>query len=124
MDWSATMLELGGAMPHASHLLDGVSLQSVLRGGDAFERPLYWRMNHRSQRAFRSGDWKYLQVDGHDYLFNIAQDERERANRASREPQRLAQMRAQWESWAATMPGIPADATVSLGYGAKDMPQR
>jgi arylsulfatase A-like enzyme len=124
MDWSATMLELGAAKTSAAHSLDGVSLQSVLRGAAPFDRPLYWRMNHRSQRAFRSGDWKYLKVDDHEYLFHIPADERERANHARREPQRLEQMRQQWETWAATMPGIPADATVSLGYGAKDMPQR
>jgi arylsulfatase A-like enzyme len=124
MDWSATMLELGGAAAPVGHALDGVSLQTVMRGGQVFERPLFWRMNHRSQRAYRSGDWKYLKVDEHEYLFNIPTDERERANRASREPQRLAQMRAAWEAWAAAMPGIPADATVSLGFGVKDMPQR
>jgi hypothetical protein len=32
-------------------------------------------------------------------------------------------MRAAWEAWDATMPPIPADATVSLGYSVKDMPQ-
>ena len=118
------MLDVGGATAKPEHPLDGVSLQSVLRGGAAFDRPLYWRMNHRSQRAFRSGDWKYLKVDDHEYLFNIPADERERANLASRDPARLTQMRAQWEGWAASIPAIPADATVSLGYGAKDMPQR
>jgi arylsulfatase A-like enzyme len=81
-------------------------------------------MNHRNQRAYRRGNWKYLKVDDHEYLFNISADERERANHAAREGERLAQMRAAWEAWAASMPGIPADATVSLGYGAKDMPQR
>ncbi len=81
-------------------------------------------MNHRGQRALRDGDWKYLRVDGHDYLFNIPADERERANLGSREPSRLAAMRDAWEQWNAGMPAIPADATVSLGYGAKDMPQR
>ena len=64
----------------------------------AFARPLHWRMNHRGQRALRDGDWKYLRVDGHDYLFDLAADERERANRAPREPQRLAAMRADWEA--------------------------
>ncbi|HTH79673.1 MAG TPA: twin-arginine translocation pathway signal protein, partial [Ramlibacter sp.] len=59
-----------------------------------------------------------------DYLFDIPSDERERANKAAREPQRLAQMRDAWEEWNATMPAIPGDATVSLGYSAKDMPQR
>jgi len=125
MDWSATMLDAAGVAPGAAHPLDGVSLLPVLRDADhGFARPLYWRMNHRGQRALRDGDWKYLRVDGNDYLFNIPADERERANLAQREPQRLAAMRAAWEAWNATMPPIPDDATVSLGYSAKDMPQR
>jgi hypothetical protein len=33
-------------------------------------------------------------------------------------------MREQWLAWDATLPPIPADATVSLGYGVQDMPQR
>jgi arylsulfatase A-like enzyme len=97
----------------------------ILKSNDAcFERPMYWRMNHRSQRALRVGDWKYLRVDGTDYLFNIAQDARERANLAKQEPDRLANMKAQWEAWQASMPPIPEDATISLGFSVKDMPQR
>ena len=125
MDWSATMLALGGATPPADHQLDGVALTNVLRDAKhRFPRPLYWRMKHRGQRALRVGDWKYLRVDGHDYLFDLSRDERERANRAKREPDRLAAMRMQWEAWDATVPVIPEDATVSLGYGVADMPQR
>jgi len=125
MDWSATMLELGGATADPAYPLDGVSLLPVLREPQRpFTRDLHWRMNHRGQRALRQGPWKYLKVDGHEYLFDIPADERERANRAPREPARLDAMRAAWEAWNATMPPIPGDATVSLGYGAKDMPQR
>ena len=125
MDWSATLLDAAGAPADTAYPLDGVSLLPVLRdAGHSFRRPLHWRMNHRGQRALRDGDWKYLRVDGHDYLFNIPADERERANQAGREPARLAAMRAAWEAWEATMPPIPADATVSLGYSVKDMPQR
>ncbi len=125
MDWSATMLELGGARPTPGFDWDGVSLASVLRDPSAtFERPMYWRMNHRGQRALREGRWKYLRVDGHDYLFDVRADARERANLGKREPQRLADMRAAWEAWNATLPPIPEDATVSLGYSKADMPQR
>jgi arylsulfatase A-like enzyme len=125
MDWSATMLDAAGVQAQADHPLDGVSLLPVLRDpGQGFRRPLYWRMNHRGQRALRDGDWKYLRVDGYDYLFNIRADERERANLASREPQRLAALREAWEQWDTTMPPIPQDATVSLGFSVKDMPQR
>jgi arylsulfatase A-like enzyme len=125
MDWSATVLAAGGAEPHPAYPLDGVSLLPVLQDATrTFARPLHWRMNHRGQRALRDGDWKYLRVDGHDYLFDLAADERERANLAGREPQRLLALRDAWESWNETMPPIPADATVSLGYSVKDMPQR
>jgi arylsulfatase A-like enzyme len=125
MDWSATMLEAGGGQPHPDWPIDGVSLLSVLRDPALrFERALYWRMNHRSQRALREGDWKYLQVDGNEYLFNIRQDERERANLATREPGRLERMRAKWLAWNESVPPIPSDASVSLGFSVKDMPQR
>jgi hypothetical protein len=33
-------------------------------------------------------------------------------------------MREAWQAWNASMPPIPEDATVSLGYSVKDMPQR
>ena len=125
MDWSATLLDAAGVHGAPGYPLDGVSLLPVLRDASrSFHRPLHWRMNHRGQRALRDGDWKYLRVDGNDYLFNLPSDERERANRASREPQRLAAMRAAWEAWNDTMPPIPVDATVSLGFSARDMPQR
>ncbi|MFN3568773.1 MAG: sulfatase [Polaromonas sp.] len=125
MDWSATLLAAAGVAADPAYPLDGMSLLPVLQQpGRQFHRPLYWRMNHRGQRALRDGDWKYLRVDGNDYLFNIAADERERANLAVREPARLAAMREAWEHWNHSMPPIPEDATVSLGYSVKDMPQR
>ncbi len=125
MDWSATLLDAAGVAAHIDYPLDGRSLRPVLRDpAQVFERPMHWRMNHRGQRAHRDGDWKYLRVDGNDYLFNIAEDERERANRAALEPERLERLRATWQAWNDTMPPIPEDATVSLGYSVKDMPQR
>ena len=125
MDWSATMLDAAGVAAHPDYPLDGVSLLPVLRdAAHAFERPLYFRMNHRDQRALRVGDWKYLKVDDNEYLFNIPQDERERANRAKAEPARLDALRADWLAWNASMPPIPQDASISLGYSYKDMPQR
>ena len=125
MDWSATLLALGQAQAHPEYPLDGMSLEAILRKPQAvFERPMFWRMKHRGQRAMRLGPWKYLRVDGNDYLFHVQNDARERANLGGREPARLAEMRAAWEAWDATMPAIPEDATVSLGYSYKDMPQR
>jgi len=125
MDWSATLLAAAGVAADPAYPLDGVSLLPVLHNpATTFERPMAWRMKHRGQRAYRQGDWKYLQVDGLDYLFNLSVDERERANHAQREPERLAALRQAWIDWDASMPPIAPDASVSLGYGAADMPQR
>ena len=125
MDWSATMLAAAGVAADAAYPLDGISLLPVLQDPNiTFERPMAWRMKHRDQRAYRQGDWKYLQVDGHAYLFNVLDDARERANHAQHQPQRLAALRQAWIDWDTSMPPIADDATVSLGYGIADMPQR
>jgi len=109
----------------APYPIDGVSLAPVLREpAQTFERPLFWRMNHRRQRAMRQGRWKYLKVDDHEYLFDISADARERANLAPRYPERFAAMREAWLAWDREVPEIPDDAGVSVGYSAKDMPQR
>lgn len=60
----------------------------------------------------------------YDCLFNLREDDRERANKAQRDPQRLQAMREAWEAWNATVPAIAEDAGVRLGYGAAQMPQR
>lgn len=125
MDWSATMLDVAGVAADPDYALDGVSLLPVLRDpAPSLERPLYWRMNHRGQRALRRGRWKHLRVGGIDDLFNIEQDERERANQVKKKPELLMAMRDNWQAWNDAMPPIPDDATVSLGFSAKDMPQR
>ena len=125
MDWTATVLDAAGVVAAPDHPLDGASLLEVLQApGQEFRRPLHWRMKHRGQRALRDGAWKYLRVDDVEYLFDLERDERERANLAAHEPQRLEALRGDWLRWAATMPPIPGDAYVGVGYSARDMPSR
>jgi arylsulfatase A-like enzyme len=123
MDWVPTFFEAAGTSAHPDYPSDGRSLVKQLAQPDAIaDRPLFWRMKHKDQRAMRVGRWKYLKVDEHEYLFDVVTDERERANLAKRQPERLNEMRAAWQAWDATMPAIPADAGVRLVYGKKDMP--
>ncbi len=125
MDWSATVLDVAGVRPPEGHTLDGVSMRPTLHDrARTFERPMYWRMKHRQQRAHRDGRWKYLKVDEHEYLFDLGRDERERANQARKEPGRLDAMRGAWERWNGSMPAVPADAVVHQPYTARDMPPR
>jgi arylsulfatase A-like enzyme len=124
MDWVATFLEAAGVTPHPDYPLDGISLLPVLADPDArLQRELFWRMKFRNQKAMRAGTWKYLSLDGDEFLFDLAQDARERANRGRREPGRLAAMRARYAAWEATMPALPPDAAFAIPYGKADLAQ-
>ena len=79
-------------------------------------------MKYRDQAAMREGPWKYLRIGPHEYLFDLSRDERERANRAAREPDRLAAMRSAFARWEATMPPVPPDADFDLRITEQDMP--
>jgi arylsulfatase A-like enzyme len=108
MDWFPTLLALGGSAPDPAHPTDGIDLSAHLRGGDALRaRTLFWRMLYRNQAAMRSGDWKYLRIGEDEFLFDLATDVRERANRRRYEPQRFAQLKASWQEWNASMLPLP-----------------
>ena len=100
MDWLPTLLAAAGTQPDAAYPSDGKNLLPVLLGEQpAVERTLFWRYKANTQRAVRAGDWKYLKINGNEYLFDVAQDQRERANLANRHPEKLAELKRQWESW-------------------------
>lgn len=121
MDWVATILAAAGVAPHPDYPLDGVSLLPVLRNpSKTFARELYWKMLYRHQQALRAGDWKYLSVEGDEFLFNLAADPRERANLARRDPGRLAAMRARYRAWDDALPKHP-DATYSVPATRADL---
>jgi arylsulfatase A-like enzyme len=121
MDWVATFLDAAGVKPDPNYPLDGKSLLNVMqKPKKIFERELFWKMLYRNQKAMRSGDWKYLCVEGDEFLFNLARDERERANFGKREPQRLAAMRAKYLAWDEALPKHP-DATYSVPATKADM---
>jgi arylsulfatase A-like enzyme len=118
MDWTATFLEAAGVAPHPDYPLDGVSLLRETPG-----RELFWRMKYREQKAMRAGSWKWLSIEGHEYLFDLAKDQRERANLAQRHPEKLADLKRRYLAWEAGVPPIPADAKASVVYGPADIPQ-
>jgi arylsulfatase A-like enzyme len=116
----ATFLEAAGVSPHPDYPLDGKSLLPAFEG-KAFERELFWRMKFRAQKAARAGRWKYLSLAGNEFLYDLSRDARERANRAGREPERFADMKARYEAWEKTVPPIPPDALVSTIGGPAEL---
>src|SRR5690606_919849 len=73
MDWSTTFLAAAGVDAHPDYPQDGISLLPLMQDQSwEPERDLAWRMKHRAQKALIRGDWKYLQIEGIEYLFNIS----------------------------------------------------
>jgi len=121
MDWVATFLEAADVAPHPDYPLDGISLLNTVTGGAPVERELYWRMRFREQRAMRSGKWKYLSVEGDEFLFDLEADSRERANYARRAPEVFEALKRKYEGWHDSMPPIATDATYSVPYTKADL---
>ena len=123
MDWVATFLEAAGVAPAKDYPLDGMSLLPVLKSPSKTRaRDLFWKMLYRDQKAARSGNWKYLSIEGDEFLFDLSKDERERANYGRREPERLAAMRAKYLAWEEALPKHP-DACYSVPATRADLAQ-
>lgn len=102
IDWLPTLLAAAGGAPHPDWPSDGENILPVLEGrAAAHPRTLYWRYKAQAQRAARDGDWKYLKINDNEFLFNLPQDERERANLRERHPEVFARLKNQWEAWNA-----------------------
>jgi arylsulfatase A-like enzyme len=109
MDWLPTFASAAGVASPASHPPDGIDVLPMLTGArPPAERRVFWRTQW--SHAARSGRWKYLADRGHEYLFDLAADEMERANRKLAEPKVFAELRKEYETWNAAMAPIPPDA--------------
>jgi arylsulfatase A-like enzyme len=102
MDWTATILSAGGAKAHPDFPLDAIDLMPILSGNTKnIERTLYWRAYQRTkQKAVRMGNWKYLQDEKGEYLFDLVNDQAERNNLKEKHPKvfvRIKKMHTQWE---------------------------
>jgi arylsulfatase A-like enzyme len=103
MDWMPTLLAIGGTPPDPAYPSDGEDLAPALTGAAPHPRKFYWRYKAGSQRAVRDGDWKYLRIAGNEFLFDVVQDPRERANLRDRHKDVFDRLKGDWEAWNATM---------------------
>ncbi|HSC67537.1 MAG TPA: sulfatase-like hydrolase/transferase [Cellvibrio sp.] len=118
MDWLPTLLSAAEGAPDPAYPSDGENLLPILLGAAPNKsRTLFWRYKGNSQRAIRAGDWKYLKIAGNEFLFNLAEDVRERANYATRNPEIFSQLKQQWDAWDKTMLAIPQEASTHVVDG-------
>jgi arylsulfatase A-like enzyme len=111
MDWMVTFLAAAGVEAHPAYPLDGIDLF-----GEPADRALFWRMKFRDQKAVRRDQWKWISIEGNEFLFDVVVDERERANKRYLEPDRFRSLRDEYSDWERTVPPIPKDASVDLAY--------
>lgn len=100
MDWLPTLLAAAGAEPDSNYPTDGENLLPIMLGADTpHPRTLFWRFKTNNQRAMRFGDWKYLKILDNEFLFNLANDPRERANLTEKESEIFNALKQKWEIW-------------------------
>ena len=105
MDWSKTILSAGGANAHNDFPLDGINLMPFLTGKKKnIERIFYWRTFQRNkQKAIRDGNWKYLQDEKGEYLFNLISDPGEKNDLKTKEKIIFAQLKKEFAEWEKTV---------------------
>jgi len=113
IDLMATCVHLAGATypttfnGHSIQPMEGVSLAPTFTGNlFTREQPLFWE--HEGNRAIRLGDWKLVSKHpGAWELYDMATDRTEMNNLASQQPDRVAELAAQWNSWAKRVGVMP-----------------
>jgi arylsulfatase A-like enzyme len=105
MDWTATILALAHAKPATAFPLDGVDLLPVCTGKKKiFDRTLYWRLfQDGSQKAIRQGNWKYLQYDKGEFLFDCTNDPGEKNDLKEKYPEIFSQLKNKYSEWELTV---------------------
>ena len=102
-DLTATILAATGTSFNPDYPPDGQNLIPLLRGEqNVFPRTLFWRYGGaapRTQKAVRSGDWKYISVAEQEYLFDLSTDIGEKVDLKASHPEVFTQLRNQFEHW-------------------------
>tara|TARA_R110000868_G_scaffold82268_3_gene232412 strand:+ start:10627 stop:12327 length:1701 start_codon:yes stop_codon:yes gene_type:complete len=115
-DLMATCLEVsGGTYPkdykgHEITPTPGKSMLPILKGtaSKGTQETFFWE--HFGSNAIRKGDWKLVKLDGKApwELYDLSKDRTEQNNIASDYPEKVAELKKEWESMANEYHAFPA----------------
>lgn len=126
VDIMATCVDLGGASypevfkGHKIHPMAGTSLAPSFEDRPLDKEFLYWE--HEGNRAIRKGKWKLVSracrwpFDHEEYdllplrfweLYDLEADRTENYNLASRYPDLVSELAAEWQAWAEGVNAVP-----------------
>src|SRR5690606_33901344 len=114
MDCRPTVVAAASAAPHPEYRSAGGEIRPGLRGGSLPERTLFWRYHSKDEKAVRRGAYKYLSINGNEFLFDIVADPLERGNLKDRMPNKFAELKAAFEAWNSGM--LKAPDVSSFGW--------
>ncbi len=103
-DVHATALAAAGIELPDTERIDGKNLIPYLNGSQsgAPHKQLFWRSG--GQHAARVGDWKLVQSRGEPtMLFNLSRDMGEKKDLSKRNPEKLKELQAIYDSWSSQM---------------------
>jgi arylsulfatase A-like enzyme len=114
-DLMATVVEVTGATypkTYQGRRIRPLAGKSVSKTFDGKPREghdaIYWE--HEGNKAIRQGDWKLVsRFPGTWELYNLREDRTELHNRAAGEPNTVAELSANWQTWADASNVVPWD---------------
>lgn len=111
IDIAATAYDLAGAAyPNEATPLAGQSLRPVFDGKPLVRDAIYWE--HEGNRAIRVGEWKLVAKHGSDWeLYDISKDRVESTDLATKNPEKVKQLAAQYDTWAKRSSVLPWPVT-------------
>jgi arylsulfatase A-like enzyme len=119
LDVVPTVLAMTGVS--APGPVDGKDVLPYASGtGQPTHDRLFWR--YGEIRGARVGDWKWSESKEHSGgLFDLSTDPAERNDQSAARPEKVAELKAAWEAWAAEMrPPAWAQPSVYDGEGRED----
>ena len=116
IDLMATAVDLAGAAypkeinGQKIHPMEGASLRPVLTGAWLKRaQPIFWE--HEGNRAVRDGQWKLVAKENQVWeLYDIAADRTEMHDLAAKRPEKVKELSAKWDAWAARANVLPLGA--------------
>ncbi|MFN7930555.1 MAG: arylsulfatase [Blastocatellia bacterium] len=113
IDLMATCVDVSGAKYPSEvngqkiHPMEGISLRPVFTGKSLQRaQPIFWE--HEGNRAVREGKWKIVAKENQPWeLYDIDADRTEMKNIAAAHPDKVKDLAAKWDAWAARANVLP-----------------